>query len=335
LHMSKLRPGRALSLPRGRWCAPGRRLPSGRHPPLFRGQSLRPRWIIPSAGGTSTRRQREFTRFTHHPGNRLAASPEPGTPAGSRRSSPRPPPPDGTRPASAFTPGFAPRSYPRRTPERRQALAHWPGYYTLDISRTSKRCLPLDSSTLTSHVVRGGLQRHHLDAVLLQLAAQRTDGFHPRLDRPHVAAPGAGPGRVRGAGAHHPGVLRHVDRGNPVMDPLVFLIVNHLRSAHRGLLCLVHGIRRAVRGSRSAGTRPGILTGVLKATVRDPQVRTPAPGWLTGSRPKNTRRHGQPAPTIPPARPHRTNPSGTRQRPPARRDPHPPGFSRDATFPRG
>jgi hypothetical protein len=100
------------------------------------------------------------------PRNRLAASPEPGTPAGSRRSSPRPPPPDGTRPASAFTPGFAPRSYPRRTPERRQALAHWPGYYTLDISRTSKRRLPLDSSTLTSHVIPGRLHHHrgHLPA---------------------------------------------------------------------------------------------------------------------------------------------------------------------------
>jgi len=55
------------SLSRGRWCAPGRRLPSGRHPPLFHGQSLRPRWNIPSAGGTFTRRQREFTLFTHHP----------------------------------------------------------------------------------------------------------------------------------------------------------------------------------------------------------------------------------------------------------------------------
>ena len=200
MHMSKLRPGRALSLPRGRWCAPGRRLPSGRHPPLFRGQSLRPRWIIPSAGGTFTRRQREFTRFTHHPGNRLAASPEPGTPAGSRRSSPRPPPPDGTRPASAFTPGFAPRSYPRRTPERRQALAHWPGYYTLDISRTSKRCLPLDSSTLTSHVIAGGLQRHHLHPVPEQLPAQLRD---PRPGRRHrlqvrrpVLPPAAGGSRT-------------------------------------------------------------------------------------------------------------------------------------------
>ena len=80
MHMSKLRPGRALSLPRGRWCAPGRRLPSGRHPPLFRGQSLRPRWIIPSAGGTFTRRQREFTRFTHHPGA-TGSRPEAGRPS--------------------------------------------------------------------------------------------------------------------------------------------------------------------------------------------------------------------------------------------------------------
>ena len=67
LRMSKTRPGRALSLSRGRWCVPGRRLPSGRHLPLFHGQSLRPRWTIPSAGGTFTRRQREFTLFTHHP----------------------------------------------------------------------------------------------------------------------------------------------------------------------------------------------------------------------------------------------------------------------------
>lgn len=128
MHMSKTRPGRALSLSRGRWCAPGRRLSSGRHLPLCCGQSLQPRWNIPSAGGTFTRRQREFTPFTHHPGVRLAAAPEPETRAGSRRSSPRPPPPDGTRTASASTPGSAPRSYPRRTPGRRRANAHWPEY---------------------------------------------------------------------------------------------------------------------------------------------------------------------------------------------------------------
>jgi len=95
------------------------------------------------------------------PQARLATGPRPGTlPAGSRRSSPRPRPPDGTRAASASTPGFAPRSYPRRTPRRRQAITHWPGYYTLDISRTSKRCLPFDSSTLTLHVIARCLHHH-------------------------------------------------------------------------------------------------------------------------------------------------------------------------------
>ena len=67
----------------------------------------------------------------------LAATPEPGSDTASRRSSPRPRPPDGTAAASASTPGFAPRGHPRRTPGRRQAIAHWPGYYTFDISRTS------------------------------------------------------------------------------------------------------------------------------------------------------------------------------------------------------
>src|SRR5215510_22504 len=59
------------------------------------------------------------------PQSRLATGPEPETRPGSRRSSPRPPSPDGTRTASASTPGSAPRSYPRRTPGRRRANAHW------------------------------------------------------------------------------------------------------------------------------------------------------------------------------------------------------------------
>src|SRR6201993_2157541 len=43
LRMNKIRPGRVPPLPRGRWCAPNRRLLSGWHPPLSSGQSLRPR----------------------------------------------------------------------------------------------------------------------------------------------------------------------------------------------------------------------------------------------------------------------------------------------------
>lgn len=73
LCMSKTRPGRTPPLPRGRWCAPGRRLLSGRHPPLSNGQSLRPRWCFPSAGDTLTRHQRRFTQFVHHPAGLLLA----------------------------------------------------------------------------------------------------------------------------------------------------------------------------------------------------------------------------------------------------------------------
>ena len=83
LRMSKTRPGRAPPLPRGRWCAPGRRLSSGRHPPLSCGQSLRPRWNIPSAGVTFTRRHRGFTH--------VRPSPQDGwLPPRSREASPLP-----------------------------------------------------------------------------------------------------------------------------------------------------------------------------------------------------------------------------------------------------
>ena len=156
MHISKTRPGRAPPLPRGRWCAPGRRLSSGRHLPLSGGPSLPPRWNIPSAGVTFTRRHQGFThvRPSPHTAGRRAG---PGSSSASRRSSPRPRSPDGTGTASASTPGFAHRSHPRCTPRRRQAIAHWPEYYTLDISRTSKRCLPLHSCTLTSHIDTGSL----------------------------------------------------------------------------------------------------------------------------------------------------------------------------------
>jgi len=172
--MSKTRPGRAPPLPRGRWCAPDRRLSSGRHLPLSSGQSLRPRLNIPSAGVTFTRRHQGFThvRPSPHTAGRRVGS---GSSSASRRSSPRPQPPDGTGTASASTPGFAPRGYPRRTPRRRQAIAHWPEYYTFDISRTSKRCLLLHSCTLTSHVVAGRFHHHARDPLTGQVLTQRQD----------------------------------------------------------------------------------------------------------------------------------------------------------------
>jgi hypothetical protein len=43
-------------------------------------------------------------------------------------------------------------------------FAHWPGYYTFAISRTSNRCLPLHSCTLMSHTAIGGQQPAHVSA---------------------------------------------------------------------------------------------------------------------------------------------------------------------------
>src|SRR6266516_608867 len=172
LHMSKTRPARAPPFPRGRWCAPGRRLSSGRHPPLSSGQSLRPRWNIPPAGLTFTRRQQGFTC--------VRPSPPGGWPppagreaAASRRSSPRLPPPDGTRAASASSPGSAPRSYPRRTPGRRRANAHWPGYHASGISRTSNSASHLNSCALTPHVVARCLHHHRGHPPAAQPVRQR------------------------------------------------------------------------------------------------------------------------------------------------------------------
>src|ERR1700758_3606518 len=78
-------------------------------------------------------------------------------------------------PLRLWTPGFAPRSYPQSTPRRRQALAHWPEYYTYGINRTSKRCLLLHSCTLMSHVVAGGLHHRTGDPLGNQMVTQRQD----------------------------------------------------------------------------------------------------------------------------------------------------------------
>ena len=99
---------------------------------------------------TSHRRWLTFTRrhqgFTH-----VRPSPRDGwLPPRSREASPRPPvfssparPPDGTRAASASTPGFAPRGYPRRTPRRRQALRALARVLHLRHQSNLQRCLPL------------------------------------------------------------------------------------------------------------------------------------------------------------------------------------------------
>ena len=235
LHMNKLRPGRALPLSRGRWCAPGQQLSPGRHLPLFHGQSLRPHWNIPSAGGTFTRRHQEFTHSPITPGP-AGCRPRTGNPhTGPRRSSPRPPPPDGTGTASASAPGFAPRGYPRRTPGRRQAITHWPGYYTPGLSRASNGASHLNSCTLTSHVIAGCLHHHcgHLPAP------------QPVRQRQHLP-----PGGAEAAGLGRP-PRRVLIRGTRIVAviPALPMSMPHTRSRYSG---------SSVTSSTRPSTSPGL-----------------------------------------------------------------------------
>ena len=203
--------------------------------------------------------------------------PEPGSALASRRSSPRPQPPDGTGTASAWTPGFAPCSHPQSTPRRRQALTHWPGYYTYGINRTSKRCLPLHSCTLMSHVIRRGLDGDLLDPQLHQLTGQVADRAGGGLHVPHLAD---SPVLTRGPHAHHSGCLGHVDGAYPFHHQLVIGVGNLF--GHRSVLWFrsqfacppIHTEHGAGRlGASVKGTES--LTGVLEATVRDPSRSGP------------------------------------------------------------
>src|SRR4029077_6942783 len=54
-------------------------------------------------------------------------------------------------------------------------FVHWPGYYTFAISRTSKRCPPLHSCTLMSHIIAGGLHHRAGDSLGNQMLTQCQD----------------------------------------------------------------------------------------------------------------------------------------------------------------
>jgi hypothetical protein len=124
----------------------------------------------------------------------------------SRRSSPRLRPPDGTGTASAFTRGSAPRGYPQRTPGRRRANAHWPGYRTYGLSRTSNS---------TSHLTHVPSRRTSCTvASMVSRRAGRTfshlacgTGMHRIRTAP--ARAGA-PCRLAGVRQPHPHLLAHV-----------------------------------------------------------------------------------------------------------------------------
>jgi hypothetical protein len=118
------------------------------------------------------------------------------------------------------------------------------------------------------------------------------------------------------------------------MDPLVLLVVDYLRSAHRGhLLVLACGITASC---------PGVTVGGHQArnTDRRAQGNNARP---SGHDPSATLRCGftfQEEPASRAARPHCPIPhGGTSAGPdaaaaPARPDPHRPAFSRSATIPK-
>ena len=135
-------------------------------------------------------------------------------------------------------------------------------------------------------VVGGGLDHDPLDPLAGQLLGQLDDGVGGGRHLPHLGDAPARLGRVRHAGAHHPRRLGHVDRGDPRHDLLGLLDLDLSRCRRPGPpVCLLpsSGVGRGCPGARW-GT--GTLTGVLKATVRDPAV---GPRRQTESRPQTTK----------------------------------------------
>jgi hypothetical protein len=124
--MHEIRPGWVPSVPRGRWCAPGRPNSPGRHPPPSSSRPL-------------------FSRLPHPTGG--SANDE----ASSRihlRSPVRPSPacdPQAERGPLGPSPGFAPRGYPRRTPGRGRSLRTGPG-------ATSSTSIDPPSTNSTHHM---------------------------------------------------------------------------------------------------------------------------------------------------------------------------------------
>src|SRR6266498_2140891 len=114
----------------------------------------------------------------------------------------------------ASSSSFAPRSHPRRTSRRRQAIAHWPGYYTLDISRTSIGASHLHSCTLMSHVHPGRLHRHLRHTLGDQPADHLAQHRVERLVLAQLLVPLAWLD-AGCADRHRHDLLAHIDRGDP------------------------------------------------------------------------------------------------------------------------
>jgi hypothetical protein len=127
----QMRPGRVLPLPRG-----GGVLPTDTSPSVgacrFAAASPTPRWSIPSVGALNDEACGSSRMFT------LSVFPSPVTPG--RDGDPW-----------AFPSGFAPRSYPRRTPRWGRAVGHWPGTTPSTSTSILLSVCPLVACRFVSH----------------------------------------------------------------------------------------------------------------------------------------------------------------------------------------
>src|SRR6266545_4463240 len=174
----------------------------------------------------------------------------------------------------ASSPGFAPRSYPRRTPRRRQAMRTGPGT-TPSTSAELHRCLPLHSSTLTSHIVACCLHHHPAHPQLAQPVRQHQQRPRHRGVGPHLLQPPAPPALARHPDAADQLRLADIQRRDPPDDLLgVLRLLQHPAS----LLAdgQQHGCPREPQGQAESDPR-------AQGDSDGPTARLPAPGCFPTS----------------------------------------------------
>jgi hypothetical protein len=169
----------------------------------------------------------------------------------------------------ASSPSFAPRSHPRRTSRRRQAITHWPEYYTFDLSRTSNSASYLHSCTLRSHVVRCCLHHHpgHPQPGQPIRHRQQRPG-HRRVGADLLHPPRPWPVTGHPDAAHHLG-LPDIQCRDPRDDLLIVL-----RDFHEPHL---HSTNRQGPGRPQQLQGKANLILVLEATMNGPYAQLPAP----------------------------------------------------------
>jgi len=131
----------------------------------------------------------------------------------------------------SFCPGLRAPRLPAAQPGRRRAITHWPGYYTPGLSRASSGASHLNSCTLTSHVVAGGLHHHpgHPQAAQVAGHAQRRPGH--RGVRLHLLQP---PLRPASSGTR----TQHTSSALPISSAATRAMISSLSCVCGHLACL-------------------------------------------------------------------------------------------------